>query len=83
MTSLHAITLHGQLLADQGYSVQDVGHSMTARTARLEALRMLSPTTTPTGPESCLAERPGALCDPDGEWILVETQGSESADDAL
>jgi hypothetical protein len=82
VTSLHAITMHGQLLADAGYSQQDIGQSMTARTARLEALRMLPPTTTPTDPESCLAERPGALCDPDGEWILIETQ-HESTDAAL
>ena len=53
---------------------------MTARAARIEALRMLQPTPTPTGPGSCPAERPGAICDPDGDWILVETQTIESAD---
>lgn len=70
--------MHGQLLAESGHNLQNIGHSMTAHAARLEALRLLPPTPTPTGPGSGPAGRPGALCDPEGDWILVELQDNES-----
>ena len=75
ITTLNAVSLHGQLLKDAGHDMQAIGKSMIVHAAKMDALCEEPPTPTPDNPEGGLAERPGPLRDPDGtEWIIIDSQ---------